>query len=46
MRKLLKSIIDDNMTIVKEIRENRDIRTFNLQAHDGIYKEIIDKNQY
>ena len=40
----LKSIIDDNMTIVKEIRENRDIRTFNLQAHDGIYKEIIDKN--
>ncbi len=42
-KKVLDEIIESNLKIVNEIKDNPDIRSFNLPAHRSIYKNIIEK---
>lgn len=43
-KKILDRIIDSNLGLVNKIRENKDIRSFKLQSHNQVYKEIISQN--
>lgn len=43
-KKVLDKIIGENLKIVNEVKENEDIKTFNIKAHTDIYKDIISKN--
>ncbi|MBZ2174568.1 hypothetical protein K8M07_04835 [Schnuerera sp. xch1] len=41
---VLDKIIKSNLEVVNKVRENVDIRTFNVKAHKNIYRDIIYKN--
>lgn len=41
---ILDKIIEKSLKVVNQIRESEDIRIFNIEAHNRIYKDIIYKN--
>ena len=43
-QELLDKIIESNLKVVKQVRENVDIRNLNLEVHQKVYKDIMDEN--
>jgi methyl-accepting chemotaxis protein len=44
-KELLDKIIEKNIGSINEIRENEDIRTFNIDNHRSIYQNVMNKNK-
>ncbi|HSH35705.1 methyl-accepting chemotaxis protein, partial [Schnuerera sp.] len=43
-KEILDKIIEKNLKIVNEVKDKEDIKTFNVQAHNNIYNDTINKN--
>ena len=41
---VLDKIIESNLKVVNQVRENVDVRSLNLEVHQKVYKDVIDKN--
>ena len=43
-QEIIDKIIESNLKVVNQIKENIDIRSLNLKAHQNIYRDVINKS--